>query len=124
VRDVRSDDVNRYLEAVAGASFTAKDFRTWVGSALAAALLRAIRDAEGAPTRRNVRRAIEAVAERLGNTPTVCRKCYVHPAVVEAFLAGTLDASAGAASGPRGLDSEERALLRLLERPPVRPASP
>lgn len=117
VRDVRSDDVNRYIEEIAGASFTAKDFRTWTGTVLAAAAFREIQRTDGAATKRNVRRAIDAVARRLGNTPAICRKCYVHPAVIEAFLDGAVDGSIRRGGGPRGLTAEECAALRLLERP-------
>jgi DNA topoisomerase-1 len=91
VRDVNSADVNDYLREVAGADFTAKDFRTWAGTVLAA---RALQEFEAfdsqAQAKRNVVRAIEAVAKRLGNTRAVCRKCYVHPAVIDAYLDGSL----------------------------------
>ena len=86
---VDSNDVNEYLQAVSGQPFTAKDFRTWAGTVLAAMALREFEkfDSESA-AKKNITAAIERVAERLGNTPTICRKCYVHPAVLEAYLDG------------------------------------
>jgi DNA topoisomerase-1 len=88
---VDSADVNEYLREVAGEAFTAKDFRTWSGTVLAAMALQEFRAFDSqAQARRNVVAAVEAVAKRLGNTPSVCRKCYVHPAVVGAYLDGTL----------------------------------
>ncbi|MEA2645141.1 MAG: topoisomerase, partial [Chloroflexota bacterium] len=91
VRRVDSDDVNEYLRAIAGDDFTAKDFRTWNGTVIAAEALQAMREVTSdAEAKRNVLRAIESVAGRLGNTVAVCRRCYVHPAVPEAYLDGTL----------------------------------
>ncbi|MFX8801468.1 DNA topoisomerase IB, partial [Acinetobacter baumannii] len=76
-REVTSGDVNAYLKDIAGAEITAKDFRTWHGSVLAAMALCEYGQADSpAAARRNVRAAIENVAAYLGNTPTVCRKCY------------------------------------------------
>lgn len=113
-RVVGSADVNTYLQTLTGADFTAKDYRTWAGSVLALDLLRE-RTAESATdARRQVVEAIAAVARRLGNTPAVCRKCYVHPAIVEAFLAGEL-ASVSPARARKGLRREEATLLRFLE---------
>ncbi len=88
---VKSQDVNEYLRAIAGDEFTAKDFRTWAGTVLAAYALREFEavDSEAA-AKRNVTRAIERVASRLGNTTAICRKCYVHPEVVNAYMDGTL----------------------------------
>ncbi len=83
--------MNAYLREVAGAEFTAKDFRTWAGTVLAAM---ALREFEAFDTKtqakKNVLRAIESVAERLGNTPTVCRKCYVHPEIIDSYLDGSM----------------------------------
>src|SRR5438270_5055751 len=86
---VSSDDVNEYLRAISGRDISAKDFRTWGGTMLAARELRA----RGAPAsqreaNRNVLAAIDAVAERLGNTRAVCRKYYVHPALIQAYFMG------------------------------------
>lgn len=93
-RPVRSDDVNEYLGRVAGEAFTAKDFRTWAGTVLAAQALRELEAFDSkARAKKNLVHAIESVAKMLGNTRTVCRKCYVHPAIVEAYLDGTLAAS-------------------------------
>jgi DNA topoisomerase-1 len=124
---IDSADVNEYIHEVAGQDFTAKDFRTWAGTVMAAMALRElIAAAHGKgpirPTNRNVVRAIERVAERLGNTPSVCRKCYVHPEVIASYLDGTLasalarrlDAPAG--RRVRGLRPEEAAVLALLRR--------
>lgn len=88
---IGSDDVNAYLKDAAGADFTAKDFRTWAGTVLAALALREFEafDSEAA-AKRNVTRAIEQVAGKLGNTVSICRKCYIHPEVFDAYLDGSL----------------------------------
>lgn len=90
-RDVTSSDVNAYLREIAGEDFTAKDFRTWAGTVLAALALREFEafDTE-AGAKRNVRAAIESVAGRLGNTPTICRKCYIHPQILDCYLEGEM----------------------------------
>ena len=91
VRDVTSADVNAYLREVSGKAITAKDFRTWAGTVLAAMALREFeRFDTQAAGKRNVKQAIERVAARLGNTPTICRKCYVHPAVLDGYLSQDL----------------------------------
>jgi DNA topoisomerase I len=88
---IDSEDVNAYLREIAGDDFTAKDFRTWAGTVLAAMALREFEAFDSTTqARKNVLRAIERVAERLGNTPTVCRKCYVHPEIIDAYLDGTM----------------------------------
>lgn len=88
---IGSADVNDYLRQIAGEEFTAKDFRTWAGTVLAAVALQEFREFDTkTQARKNVLRAIERVAERLGNTPSVCRKSYVHPLVVDLYLEGTL----------------------------------
>jgi DNA topoisomerase I len=120
VRDVGSADVNAYLREISGQDFTAKDFRTWAGTVLAAQALRALEEAATErDVKRNVVRAVEAVAKSLGNTPAVCRKCYVHPAILEAYMDGTtLDVARQRAEAlereASGLDDDERAVLRLL----------
>ena len=88
---VSSGDVNDYLRETAGAEFTAKDFRTWAGTVLCALHLAGepVGDNKTATTRTIVQ-AVKCVSERLGNTPSVCRKCYIHPVVLEAFSDGTL----------------------------------
>ena len=118
---IASDDVNDYLREISGSDFTAKDFRTWAGTMLAARLLRQEELPETATRRRQqVTQAIKRVAERLGNTPSVCRKCYVHPGVIEAFEAGELPSVAEAMlqapepESPYALSNEEQALLTLL----------
>jgi DNA topoisomerase-1 len=122
-RTIDSADVNEYLREIAGQEFTAKDFRTWAGTVLAALALREFErfDSE-AQAKRNVVRAIERVAARLGNTPAVCRKCYVHPEVIDAYLDGAtievverraarmLDEDLGE------LEPEEAAVVALLDR--------
>ena len=99
---VTSDDVNTYLREICGRDITAKDFRTWGGTMLAGLELR---EMGAAPTqreaKRNINRAIDAVAERLGNTRSVCRKYYVHPALVHAYLQGLVP-------GPSANDSPRR----------------
>jgi DNA topoisomerase-1 len=89
VLDVTSDDVNDYLRGIAGGDFTAKDFRTWAGTVLAYRALRALQPADDENgARRNVVEAIRTTAGHLGNTAAVCRRSYVHPAVLEAYLDG------------------------------------
>ncbi len=108
-RGVDSADVNEYLREAAREEFTAKDFRTLAGTVLAArALCEAGACNSQAEAKRNVVAAIESVARRLGNTTAVCRKCYVHPAVVEAYLEGTL------AEGLGERAAEEESVLAFL----------
>lgn len=91
VRDVTSADVNAYLREITGQDITAKDFRTWAGTVLAALALQEFEafDSE-AVAKKNLRTAIESVSARLGNTPTICRKCYIHPEVLDGYLEGDL----------------------------------
>lgn len=90
-KEWKFDPGNDYLHAVTGEDFTAKDFRTWAGTVLASMALREFEESPSeTQTRRNVVEAIKAVAQRLRNTPVVCRKCYVHPAVLECYLTGKL----------------------------------
>jgi DNA topoisomerase-1 len=117
VRAITSTDVNAYLENAAGADFTAKDFRTWAGTVLAARELRCYEPVETRPqAERNIVAAVDAVAEQLGNTRAVCRRCYIHPALIDAYL----DGSAAALLEPRlaglGQRAEEAAVLALLHR--------
>jgi DNA topoisomerase-1 len=89
VRSIGSSDVNDYLREISGQDFTAKDFRTWAGTVLAAWALREFQQVDSqAQAKRNVMRAVERVAEWLGNTPAVSRKSYVHPGVIDAYLDG------------------------------------
>jgi DNA topoisomerase I len=86
---ISSDDVNAYLRHISGDDFTAKDFRTWAGTVLAAqALARLARFKSQTEAKRNVVQAIASVAKRLGNTKSVCRKCYIHPAILAAYMDG------------------------------------
>lgn len=88
-RNVTSQDVNDYLKEITGEEFTAKDFRTWAGTVMAAIALNAVGAFENkSQAKKNVKSAITAVSKMLGNTPAVCRKCYVHPAVLETYLSG------------------------------------
>jgi len=89
--DVTSQDVNDYLREITGEDFTAKDFRTWAGTVLTAMALNAQEKfATKKEAKANVKNAIGAAAKLLHNTPTICRKCYVHPAIVESYLRGNL----------------------------------
>ncbi|CAN5490498.1 hypothetical protein BH18VER2_BH18VER2_17330 [soil metagenome] len=119
---VSSDDVNDYLREITGEEFTAKDFRTWAGTVMAAMALQGQVVFENkSQAKQNVKAAISAVAKMLGNTPTACRKCYVHPAVLETYPDGnlieglkkqtekTIEESLG------DLRSEEAAVLSFLQ---------
>jgi DNA topoisomerase-1 len=89
--DVGSGDVNDYLREIAGRDFTAKDFRTWAGTVSAASVLRQLGSVDSEnDLKKNVVAAVKATAQSLGNTPAVCRKAYIHPAVIEAYLDGSL----------------------------------
>lgn len=119
---IDSSDVNEYLRDITGQHFTAKDFRTWAGSVLACDLLRGMAVFENqTQAKKNIVAAIKAVATKLGNTPAICKKCYVHPAVLEAYLGGISVEEAKAeiedeiGEHANSLRKEERALLRLLE---------
>jgi DNA topoisomerase-1 len=110
-------DVNRYLRQAAGKAFTAKDFRTWAGSAIALEALRDLSFSSQAEAKRQLNAAIAVAADRLGNTPAICKKCYLHPAVLVAFTEGRLDQAWEQAPRLRAhaLGEGERALLALLE---------
>ena len=119
-RSIDSGDVNDYLREITGQDFTAKDFRTWGASVLAARALRDVgsfrSETEG---KRKVLEAVKSVARELGNTPTVCRNCYIHPRVIEAYTGRTLArtwrrAEAALDGGVVGLRMDEAALLVLL----------
>src|ERR1700730_8107272 len=87
VHDVTSQDVNEYLREVSGEEFSAKDFRTFAGTVLTAVALNAQEEFENnKQANANIKTAISAVAKILGNTPAICRKCYVHPAIFESYL--------------------------------------
>jgi len=121
VVDIGSADVNAYLREITGRDFTSKDFRTWAGTVLASQLLRefeAVDTASGA--KKNIVRAVEAVAKQLGNTKAVCRKCYIHPAVIDAYLDGsmlqTVAQRVNRARAVGRLTDTEAAVLGLLQR--------
>jgi DNA topoisomerase-1 len=119
---VTSSEVNAYLKEISGEEITAKDFRTWAGTLLAALALREFEafDSEAA-AKRNIRAAIERVASRLGNTPTICRKCYIHPEILNCYVEGALlvDVKQKVESQLRNrlprLRPEEAAVLALLK---------
>jgi DNA topoisomerase-1 len=119
LQDVTSSDVNAYLQQITGQDVTAKDFRTWAGTVLACLELRAADTFENITQgKRNVRAAIGNVAARLGNTPTICRKCYVHPDVLTSYLDRTLMSEMDRELGRElaGLQAEEAAVMRFLQR--------
>jgi DNA topoisomerase I len=113
VREITSADVNAYLKEITCRDVTAKDFRTWAGTVLAALALQEAEAADSQATvKKNVKAAIGRVAARLGNTPTICRKCYVHPEILEGYMQGELLLEI-----KRGADHpEEAAVLALLEK--------
>jgi DNA topoisomerase-1 len=121
VREVTSSDVNAYLREISGSDITAKDFRTWAGTVLAALALQEVEHVDSqAALKKNVRAAIEKVSARLGNTPAICRKCYVHPEVLQAYAEGELllrigQEVEGELADDTGLKPEEAAVLALLQ---------
>jgi DNA topoisomerase-1 len=122
-RSVDSDDVNEYLRKISGEEVTAKDFRTWAATNLAAL---AFRELEAFDTqtmaKRNIVNAVEAVAKLLGNTPAICRKCYIHPAIFDGYLDGSLlealkrRADEKLADPGSGLKAEEASVMAFLRR--------
>jgi DNA topoisomerase I len=120
-RNVSSTDVNEYLKEITGKDITAKDFRTWAGTVLAAMALFEVESFDNAAqAKRNLRSAIEKVSARLGNTPTICRKCYVHPEVLNSYMDGNLlleiksQAESELRSVVSNLRPEEAAVLAML----------
>jgi DNA topoisomerase-1 len=120
---VDSSDVNDYLRTLTGEDFTAKDFRTWSGTMLAALALQEFEKCDTATqAKKNVVQAIESVAKKLGNTPAICRKCYVHPAVMEGYLDGSLleamqrAAKAVIEEDGYALSAEEEQVLAFLKK--------
>jgi DNA topoisomerase-1 len=115
---IESDDVNEYLREISGKEFTSKDFRTWAGTVLALCALHEIGPSSSkTEMKRQVVHAIGQVSKRLGNTPAVCRRCYVHPDVLSAYADGRLlklRLGTRITSSENGLRNEERAVLRLL----------
>jgi DNA topoisomerase-1 len=116
---VTSDDVNGYLRETTGEDFTAKDFRTWAGTLLAACALRdAARFESETEAKRNVLAAIDSVARKLGHTRAVCRRAYVHPAVIDTYLDGSLESALDVEHAARKgrLRADEVALVAFLKR--------
>jgi DNA topoisomerase I len=120
--DVDSADVNAYLQDISGEPFTAKDFRTWAGTVLASLALSEFEAFDSqAAAKRNVTRAIEQVASHLGNTVAVCRKAYIHPAVLDSYLDGSLleslkgQVEEALRDELEGLSGEEAAVLAFLQ---------
>ncbi|HKO17826.1 MAG TPA: DNA topoisomerase IB [Acidobacteriaceae bacterium] len=123
---VDASDVNEYLRQITSEDFTAKDFRTWAGTVLACAMLKEFEPVETqTQAKKNVVEAIKRVAARLGNTPSVCRKCYVHPAVLENYMGGAMVQAARKEVAHQvekevekdihALRDEEHELLKMLE---------
>lgn len=124
---IDSDDVSAYLREITGQEFSAKDFRTWAGTVLCAIALREVETcASETEAKRNVAQVVKQVAQQLGNTPAVCRSCYIHPAVIDAYFnshgeAPLTDAlgqqlDAAASNAPDGLRDDEAVVMRLLHR--------
>ncbi|MBJ9976552.1 DNA topoisomerase IB [Pseudomonas sp. S75] len=111
---IGSADINLFLQQLTGSDFTAKDYRTWGGSALALNLLRPLSWQPETEAKRLVTGIVREVAGRLGNTPAVCRRCYIHPAVLEHFHLGRL-ADLPRSRARKGLELEEVALLGFLQ---------
>jgi DNA topoisomerase I len=121
-RDVTSSDVNAYLKEISGEEITAKDFRTWHGTVLAALALHEFQKFDSqAGAKKNIREAIQRVAARLGNTPTICRKCYIHPEILNTYIEGSLllevkeQVEAELRDELADLKPEEAAVLTLLQ---------
>jgi len=117
VHAIESADVNDYLREISGEDFTAKDFRTWSGSVVALCALTNLGAGE-AEEKRRIAAAMCVVAERLGNTPAISRKSHVHPAILDAYIAGALGADLQTethiSQDNPGLAPDEQALLDLL----------
>ena len=115
--------MNQYLQTICGSEVTAKDFRTWAGTVLAALALKEFEKFDSdAQAKRNVTAAIESVAKQLGNTPSICKKCYIHPTVLNCYLEGSLVktlkqlADQRLKSSLRDLSAEEGVVLGFLEK--------
>ncbi len=120
VEEIDSHEVNEYIRAIAGEEFSAKYFRTWAGTLLAARALSAVARAETkAEEKQRIAAAITDVSQRLGNTPSVCRNCYVHPTVLDTYAEGLLRLPPPSPPSKRpktALSAEEKALRRLLRK--------
>jgi DNA topoisomerase-1 len=118
---IGSGDVNSYLKEITGEDYTSKDFRTWAGTVLAAQMLQELDTFQSASeAKKNIVRAVESVAARLGNTKAVCRKCYIHPAILDSYIDGsmlkTVAQRAKRAARSGSLSAGEAAVLGLLQR--------
>ena len=111
---VSSSDINAYLHSLTAGGFTAKDYRTWAGSSLALSALRELKWETASEAKQHVVDMVKAIARELGNTPAVCRKCYIHPAVLDAFLLGTL-AELPRPRQRKRLSQEEVGLMMFLQ---------
>ena len=123
--------MNEYLHEITGEDITAKDFRTWAATNLAALALRQFAQYDTkAVAKKNVLRAVESVAKLLGNTPAICRKCYIHPAVFDGYLDGSLaatlkqraEAALDPKQAPHTLTADEVAVMAFLSRGLDKPA--
>ncbi|MDP9371326.1 MAG: DNA topoisomerase IB [Chloroflexota bacterium] len=120
---IDSDDVNKYLKEITGDDFTAKDFRTWAGTVLCSLALQEFEAVDSdAQAKKNIVQAVKSVSERLGNTPAVCRKSYIHPAVLESYTDGSMLGTLRQLTeqelveAAQDLRSEEAAVMGLLLR--------
>ena len=119
---IGSADVNAYLKAITGQEYTSKDFRTWAGTVLAAQTLQEFETFESdAQAKRNIVSAVERVAKQLGNTKAVCRKCYIHPAILESYMDGSMvktlvDRARRESRTTNDLSGAEAAVLGFLQR--------
>jgi DNA topoisomerase-1 len=122
MHDVTSSDVNAYLKELSGEEITAKDFRTWHGTVLAALALQEFQRFDTqSKAKKNIREAIQTVAARLRNTPTICRKCYIHPEIFATYIEGSLllqvkqEVETELRDSLGGLRPKEAAVLTLLQ---------
>jgi DNA topoisomerase-1 len=117
-KGIESSDVNDYIKSICNEPFTAKDFRTWAGTVMTALeLARFPPHRSHRAAKQNIVRAIETVAARLGNTSSVCRKCYIHPRVLDAYMAGdVVKRSTRRQTGRGRLSPHESAVVALIER--------
>ncbi len=114
IQTVDSGAVNAYLKEAGGGDFTAKHYRTWAASVYAMNQLQQCRPETAAAAKRMLNEVVKSTAKLLGNTPTVCRDCYIHPAVIQTFLDGTLPARESVRT-PRGLKADERRFFTFIQ---------
>jgi DNA topoisomerase-1 len=122
-RGIGSEEVNDYLQEITGEEITAKDFRTWAATNLAALALKELEQYDSqTKAKRSIVQAVESVSKMLGNTPAICRKCYIHPAIFDGYLDGSLRealkqrADAKLSNPDAGLKAEEAAVMAFLRR--------